>query len=157
MCPSVSECMSECSNSYPGIRRSQGEVQRLQTRLQTAQDEQDRLQSEGRSHTCCSGKTREEHRRAQDELEKLQELYDRSAVQFMRMKDSEERSRDELERLNMELERVRGKSTTNLSWRTSGCPTNASSSRRTWISWCSTSSAPRAQYQKLQAGAGPKQ
>lgn len=66
-----------------------------------------RLELECEKQLTLSTKGREEARKAQEELARVQDMYERAALQLSRTKEHEEKSKEELDRLSVDLEMAR--------------------------------------------------
>lgn len=80
---------------------------RLQGKLDTALAEQERLRLESDKAQLLSGRSREELRKGQEELQNVKESLDRALLQLSKSKEHEEKLKEDLEKQSLDVELLR--------------------------------------------------
>ena len=87
--------------------RAQGDVYRFQSKLESTQNDVDRLSAELDKANIIASKHKEDHKKLQDEYAHIHETHDRTAMELARTKDSEAKFKEDAERSTFDLNMVR--------------------------------------------------
>jgi golgin subfamily B member 1 len=97
-------CKNNISSTF--LSRSQNDLYRLQSRIDAAEADRNRLEVETERSTLSANKAREDLRKLQDEMTRLQDACDRAALQLTRSKELEDKAKEDVDLVRERLEKM---------------------------------------------------